>query len=83
MIESDTLAAVIEKQIKLAVDRSMESYVEKTITSLTLDPAWLSKRTWSSTDARALKRRSIPAVSAPRRPRDRLEDRAVESARCF
>lgn len=43
MIESDTLAAVIEKQIKLAVDRSMESYVEKTITSLTLDPAWLFK----------------------------------------
>lgn len=43
MIESDTLAAVIEKQIKLAVDRSMESYVEKTISSLILDPAWLFK----------------------------------------
>lgn len=43
MIESDTLAAVIEKQIKQAVDRSMEGYVEKTITSLTLDPAWLFK----------------------------------------
>lgn len=42
MIESE-LAAVIERQIRMAVDHSMESYVEKVITQLTLDPLWLEK----------------------------------------
>ena len=43
MIESDTLAAVIEKHIKTAVDHSVESYIEKTIASLVLDPDWVIK----------------------------------------
>lgn len=43
MIEASALAAVIEKQIRDAVDQSIESYVEKTITQLTLDPAWVTK----------------------------------------
>lgn len=43
MIESDTLAAMIEKQIRDAVDRSVEGYIEQTIAQLTLDPAWIEK----------------------------------------
>lgn len=43
LIESDTLAAMIEKQIRDAVDRSVEGYVERTIAQLTLDPVWLGK----------------------------------------
>lgn len=42
MIESE-LAAVIERQIRLAVDQSMEGYVDKVISQLMLDPAWVSK----------------------------------------
>lgn len=42
MIESQ-LAEVIERQIRLAVDQSMENYVEKIITQLVLDPAWVAK----------------------------------------
>lgn len=43
MIEASTLAAVIEKQIRDAVDHSIEGYVETTIAQLTLDPAWVDK----------------------------------------
>lgn len=43
MIEASTLAAVIEKQIRDAVDQSIEGYVEKTIAQLTLDPTWVQK----------------------------------------
>lgn len=43
MIESDTLAAMIEKHIKNAVDASIETYVEKTIAALVLDAAWVTK----------------------------------------
>lgn len=43
MIEASTLAAVIERQIRDAVDQSIEGYVEKTIAQLTLDPTWVSK----------------------------------------
>ena len=43
LIESDTLAAMIEKQIRDAVDRSVEGYIEQTIAQLTLDPAWIEK----------------------------------------
>lgn len=43
MIEASTLAAVIERQIRDAVDQSIESYVEKTIAQLTLDPEWVNK----------------------------------------
>lgn len=43
MIEASTLAAVIERQIRDAVDQSIEGYVEKTIAQLTLDPNWVEK----------------------------------------
>ena len=43
MIEASTLAAVIERQIRDAVDQSIEGYVETTIAQLTLDPAWVAK----------------------------------------
>ena len=43
MIEASTLAAVIEKQIRDAVDQSIEGYVETTIAQLTLDPTWVAK----------------------------------------
>lgn len=43
LIEASTLAAVIERQIRDAVDQSIEGYVEQTIAQLTLDPIWVSK----------------------------------------
>lgn len=43
MIEASTLATVIERQIRDAVDQSIEGYVETTIAQLTLDPAWVEK----------------------------------------
>lgn len=43
MIEASTLAAVIERQIRDAVDQSIEGYVETTIAQLTLDPTWVAK----------------------------------------
>lgn len=43
MIESDVFAAVLEKQIKIAVDQSIESYLEKIIDQLMIDPEWLAR----------------------------------------
>jgi hypothetical protein len=43
MIESDVFAAVLEKQIKIAVDQSIEKYLEKIMDQLVIDPQWLAK----------------------------------------
>lgn len=43
MIESDAFAAVLEKQIKIAVDQSIETYLEKILDQLMIDPQWLAK----------------------------------------
>lgn len=43
MIESQAIADMIEKQIRLAVDQSVESYVSRIISELSLDPQWLEK----------------------------------------
>lgn len=43
MIDSEALATSLEKQIRVAVDRSMEEYVVKTIQQLTLNPDWVVK----------------------------------------
>ena len=43
MIESDVFAAVLEKQIKIAVDQSIETYLEKILDQLVIDPHWMTK----------------------------------------
>lgn len=43
MSELDSLSAVIERQIRDAVDANMRSYVETVINQLALDPNWLSR----------------------------------------
>lgn len=43
MIENKGLTDLLEEQIRLSVDRSMQSYVEKIIQELTLDQAWINK----------------------------------------
>jgi len=43
MLDSASLAATIEQQIRMSVDQSVENYVEKVIEELTLNPQWVSK----------------------------------------
>lgn len=43
MIDPESLAASLEKDIRKAVDASIEKYVAKTIAELTLDEQWVNK----------------------------------------